>query len=102
MKYSAVTVSEMKIDAKAKAKVCGRCDVQLIVTIWGNVCKCLFQNILHVPDFEYSLLSVSTMDLESVSITFANARHTIRQNDIHVVTGFLEGSLYVINASVQK
>lgn len=94
--YSGVTGSEVELGANAMIKVCGHGDAQLVVIGGGNVCNCLFQNVLCVPDLEHSLTSISTMDLRGAFITFRNGPCAIRKSALHVLTGFLRGFLQVM------
>ena len=58
--------------------------------------------MLHVPNFEYSLLSVSAMGKMSITTTFANGEVLIQKGKVIVATGKLKGSLYEIEAKPLK
>jgi len=45
------------------------------------------ENVLHITDFEYSLLSVSAMDKKGITTTYANGEVIIQKGKIIVAPG---------------
>ena len=58
--------------------------------------------MLHITDFEYSLLSVSAMDKKGITTTYANGEVIIQKGKIIVAPGKWKGSLYEIEANPLK
>lgn len=63
---------EKEIKTKEKGKVRGRWGVEIGTMVWSSIFKRCLQNFLHVPDFEYSLISVSSRDKKFVFTPFVN------------------------------
>lgn len=57
---SLFSASEVKKGAIGKANVCGHVDVEIFTIVRSDISKCRSQNISYLPDFEYSLMPVST------------------------------------------
>lgn len=78
---------------KGQAEVSGRGNVKLTVSVAGYVSKCSLQNVLHVSDFENSLIPVRSMGSKGIHITFRKGRCSVRKNGKLIVSVFLWGSL---------
>jgi len=89
----------MGTKAKAEIKGCGT--VILNVRYGSGVVPCKFENVLHVPSFEYSLLSVSTMTKNGMKVTFGSDKCEISNHSQVLATGILEGSLYFLKGAAQ-
>lgn len=60
--YTETNCGEVEMGTKAKANIAGRGDVVLEIVVNSQPARCKFQNVLHVPSLQYSLLSVPTLD----------------------------------------
>lgn len=96
--YERVSGMNVEMGTKAKADVVGRGDVNVKVTVGSETSYCRLQNVLHIPTFEYSLISVGQMDRNGIRTSFENGRCEIAHNNKIVATGLLRGSLYVLKA----
>jgi len=94
--YESVSNGTVEMGTKDTAQVAGKGTVILQMKCGSTFETRKLENVLHIPDFEYSLLSVSAMDKKGISTTFANGDVSIRKGDTNVATGKLNGSLYVI------
>ena len=96
-KYSAVSGVFVEMGTKAKTEVAGRGDIAITLAADGQSRECLLKDVLHVPEFEYSLLSVSALDRRGVKTTFSNGNLALHKGDTIIGTGELVGSLYILD-----
>ncbi|CDF39897.1 unnamed protein product [Chondrus crispus] len=61
--YEQMQSGAVEMGTKARANVAGRGEVEFMLNVNGSPHPCKLSNVLHVPDFGYSLLSVSQMTL---------------------------------------
>ena len=92
-----VSDSNVEMGTKATTKVVGRGSITLKLQCGSSFELRKLENVLHIPSFEYSLLSVSALDKKGMDTTFGNGQCVIRKGSLTVATGTLEGSLYVIH-----
>ncbi|CDF32368.1 unnamed protein product [Chondrus crispus] len=59
--YEQMQSGSVEMGTKARANVAGRGEVEFMLNVNGSLHPCKLSNVLHVPDFGYSLLSVSQM-----------------------------------------
>lgn len=57
--YSLISGSEVEMETKAKAKLCGCGNMNIATKVGNSISKCRRKNVLHIPDFEYSLILAS-------------------------------------------
>lgn len=81
---------------KATSAVVGSRDVDVSLNVSGSGVLCTFRDVLHVPDFEYSLLSVRKMSWIGLPVSFERGRCVIRSRGAAVATTSLMGSSYVL------
>lgn len=94
--YEPVTNMNVEMGTKATAEVAGRGTIILNMQCGSDFTGRKLENVLHVPSFEYSLLSVSAADQKGIKTTFGRGKCIIHKDDVTVATGFLDGPLYVI------
>lgn len=95
--YEHVSDGSVEMGTKATAAVVGRGNVYLRLKVNGKCVSCVLKDVLHVPDFEYSLLSVSKMSANGLDVVFDNSTCSIRSNERVIATASLVGSLYVLD-----
>ena len=95
--YTPETLRTVEMGDKATASVAGRGDVMIQVLVNGKVSHCKLMNVLHVPNFEYSLVSVSKIDSRGLCTSFQNGVCTITKGSSLIATGSLKDSLYILN-----
>ena len=95
--YIPETLRTVEMGDKGTANVAGRGDVMIQVLVNGAVSHCKLTNVLHVPNFEYSLVSVSKMDSRGLCTSFQNGVCTITAGEKLIATGSLKNSLYTLN-----
>ena len=97
--YKPMNNASVEMGTKAKTHVEGRGNVLLSLNVNGQIKKCFLQDTLHVPEFEYSLISVSAMDNRGISTEFAEGQCRMVRGSKVVATGSLKGSLYILNTA---
>lgn len=91
----------MEVGIKAETNVCAGGDVEIVTMAGNSISKFPIQNVLHVPDFDFSLISVSTREEKDVFNTFENRCCRIVKGGREIVSGSLRGTLYVIGDKKQ-
>jgi len=94
--YTEVNEGVVEMGTKAKAEIKGCGDVILNVNTGAGVVPCKFENVLHVPSFEYSLLSVSTMTKNGMKVTFESDKCEISKKSKILANAILQHSLYFL------
>ncbi|CDF39664.1 unnamed protein product [Chondrus crispus] len=95
--YEPLESASVQMGTKASAKVAGRGDVHLKLNVNGRMEPCKLTDVLHVPDFAFSLLSVSRMTELGLKVGFENGKCMIRRGSTVVATATLVGELYVLD-----
>ncbi|CDF39993.1 unnamed protein product [Chondrus crispus] len=95
--YEPLESASVQMGTKASAKVAGRGDVHLKLNVNGRIEPCKLTDVLHVPDFAFSLLSVSRMTEVGLKVGFENGKCMIRRGSTIVATATLVGELYVLD-----
>ena len=91
--YRTVSDASVEMGTKAQTRVVGSGDVVLNIDVNGRGEKCLLKNVLHVPQFEYSLISVSTTAKLGVSTIFDSVGCRMERDGKIVASGTLKSSL---------
>ena len=94
--YENVSDASVEMGTKATTKVVGCGSITLNMQYGSSYRLRKLENVLHIPSFEYSLLSVSAMDKKGMKATFGDAKCVIHKGSFTVADGSLEGSLYVM------
>lgn len=92
--YTATSGRNIEMGAKAKAQVCCFVDVIFYLKIAIVSYRCRFQDVLHIPDIGYSLLSVSETDMEGFSTPFENKLCKATNGERTIVKGCIRCLLY--------
>ncbi len=95
--YEPVTDMNVEMGTKATADVAGKGSIIISMECGSDFQVRKLEDVLHVPSFEYSLLSVSSLDHKGMMTTFGGGECIIHNKGVTVATGFLEGPLYVIH-----
>lgn len=102
MSYADQINSSIKVGNAVKVNVLGRGDVTLSVKI-GFVTRLVkMEEVLHVPNFKFTLLSVKVMDRERLQTVFSNGTCRVFSGDRTVLTALLKDSLYVLDAVITE
>ena len=89
--------ASVEMGTKASATVAGHGDIYLKLKVNGRIEPCKLKNVLHVPDFAFSLLSVSRMAEFGMNVEFKNGKCMIKRDQNVVATATLVGELYVLD-----
>ena len=101
--YELLPDANVEMGTKATTKVVGRGDITLKIQCESSFQVRKLENVLHIPSFEYSLLSVSALDKKGMQTTFGDGKCVIQKGSMVIATGTLNGSLYFVNTKkVQK
>jgi len=97
-----VSNETVEMGTKDTAQVVGRGTVILKLQCGSSFETRKLENVLHVPDFEYSLWSVSAMDKKDSTATFENGKVILQTGKVIVATAISKGSLHEIEAKPLK
>ena len=100
--YESVSNANVEMGTKATTGVVGKGSVILKLKCDSSYEFRKLQNVLHIPSFEYSLLSVGEMDKKGMTTTFGNGHCVITKGSSIIASGYLDGSLHVINTQTVK
>ncbi|CDF39893.1 unnamed protein product [Chondrus crispus] len=75
--YEQMQSGSVEMGTKARANVAGRGEVELMLNVNGSPHPCKLSNVLHVPDFGYSLLSVTQMVSKGLQVSFENEKYRV-------------------------
>ena len=95
--YRPLNDASVEMGTKAQTRVAGRGNVLVMINVNGRTERCFLQDVLHVPEFEYSLISVSAMDNKGIRTTFQNGTCEMMRGNRVVAMGTLQESLYLLN-----
>ena len=95
--YEELTNTSVEMGTKDRTRIAGRGNIVVDIDVEGRATKCVLKDVLHVPEFEYSLISVNTVDVQGVSTLFENRRCHMFKNKKTLLTGTLKGSLYILD-----
>ncbi len=75
----------------------GTVDINIIVD--GKQVKCRLNNVFHVPDLGYQLLSVPTFDKSGLTTTFHSKQCWIRKDNTLLAKAAMKGNLYELDTA---
>ena len=87
---------------RTTASVAGSGNVTLNIVLNGRHRKCKLENVLHVPQLGYQLISVPTLDKSGKNILFESGKAFVRSNNVLLATGTLQGNLYRLDSRISK
>ena len=87
----------VEMGTKAKTRVAGCGDVVLTLDVNGQSKPCKLKIVLHVPEFRYSLLSVSKMNANGLKVEFEREMCEVKHSSKTVATAKLLDKLYVLD-----
>ena len=99
--YERMETGSVEMGTKARATVAGRGKVELMRNVNGVASPCILSNVLHVPDFGYSLLSVSQMVSRGMQVSFQTEKCIASKESKVLATASLVGDLYIIDVATQ-
>ncbi len=92
--YDKSSKSSVELGNGTTTKVAGEGRVKIHVLINGRSKPCIIENVLHVPDISYQLLSVSQWTKMNIETLFSSTGAKLVRYGNLVATGSLNGSLY--------
>ena len=95
--YTSGHPSSVELGNNNTAKVAGVGIVEIPILVNGKRVKCVLQNVLHVPDLGYQLLSVPTFDKSGFTTSFHSARCWISNGSKLLATATIKGNLYELD-----
>ncbi|CDF39892.1 unnamed protein product [Chondrus crispus] len=95
--YEQMQSGSVEMGTKARANVAGRGEVELMLNVNGSPHPCKLSNVLHVPDFGYSLLSVTQMVSKGLQVSFENEKYRVTTGPTVVATASQVGDLYILD-----
>ena len=95
--YEVLTDATVEMGTRATTKVAERGSRTLRMQCGSSFGVRKLKNVLNLPSFEYSLLSVRTLDKNRIQTTFGDGKCGIQNDSLIVATGSLNGSSYVVN-----
>ena len=96
--YTKVDPFSVELGDKSTSVLAGRGDVGINVKVNGGERLCILQDVLHIPDFAYSLVSVSALVERDITVSFDKVRVPISRNTCVPTSGFKAGNLFVLDA----
>ncbi len=73
--------------------------VQIRILANGKQVKCVLNNVLHVPDLGYKLLSVPTFDKSGLNTSFHSGRCCIAKGSVLLATATMTKNLYQLDVA---
>ncbi len=95
--YTCAHPSAVELGNGNTAPVRGKGTVEIFISVHRKRIKCVLQNVLHVPDLGYQLLSVPTFDKSGLTTSFHSLRCWITNNSNLLATGTLTKNLYELD-----
>ncbi|CDF37707.1 unnamed protein product [Chondrus crispus] len=95
--YEQMQSGSVEMGTKARANVAGRGEVEFMLNVNGSPHPCKLSNVLHVPDFGYSLLSVSQMVSKGLQVSFENEKCRVTAGSTVLATASQVGDLYILD-----
>ncbi len=95
--YESVTPFPVKLGDNSAALAVGKEDVRLRIRKNGKLSICDLRDVLHVPSFVYSLLSVPTLARRGITVQCLEDRVEILSNKLLVASGTRKRGLYILD-----
>ncbi len=100
--YQPVSPFAVQMGDSSTSLAVGRGDVYLSILSDGKTAKCKLRNVLHVPSFVYSLVSVTALAKRGLIVQFQDNCATIIQDGKSVASGTRVGGLYTLDLSTSS
>ncbi len=97
--YTAGHPASVDFGNNNSAEVAGTGNVKIDICVNGKQVKCVLQNVLHVPELGYQLLSVPTFDKSGFNTSFYSRRCQITKGSQLLATATMKGNLYELDIS---
>ncbi|CDF77556.1 Retrovirus-related Gag-Pol polyprotein [Chondrus crispus] len=95
--YEQMQSGSVEMGTKARANVAGRGEVEFMLNVNGSPHPCKLSNVLHVPDFGYSLLSVSQIVSKGLQVSFEKDKCIVTAGPTVVATASQVGDLFILD-----
>ena len=99
LSYTAGHPSSVELGNSDIAKVSGIGNIEIAIFVHGKRVKCILQNVLHVPELGYQLLSVPTLDKSGLTTSFHSKRCWITNGSKLLATATMSRNLYELDVS---
>lgn len=102
--YETISPKSLDLGAKSSAPIVGRGCVTLTVMVKGKSLTCQLDNVLHVPDLRYQLISVSRIVKKGITATFtADSVSFLHTSSARLVaTGTMQNGLYTLDLGIPQ
>ena len=98
--YKKLKPFSVTLGDKSTALAVGCGDVKLSILVNGKERVYLLKDVLHVPSFIFSLISVSTLTARGISVQFTNNGVILTKDGGAIATGHKRNGLYAIDLNV--
>ena len=95
--YKPMKSATVEMGTKAQAVVAGCGDVVVQLNVNGRKMPCKLKDVLHVPEFGYSLLSVPKLTANGFKAEFGNPKCIIKHGSNVVASATLIKNMYVLD-----
>ena len=100
--YSNESRADVELGNQETSKVVGAGSVLIPLQVNGETHVRSIQDVLHVSDLGYQLLSVATLDANGLQIEFSHGSCRVLEKGRTFATGSLKGNLYELDVSSAK
>ena len=95
--YTKISPFNVEMGDKSTSVAIGRGDVHVSAVFNGVRTVCKLRDVLHVPSFVYSLISVSTLTRRGLTVRFTENSVAIARHGFTVIQGTRHGGLYTLD-----
>ena len=89
--------TSMAMGNNITAEVAGKGFVEILISVKGKPVPCILSNVLNVPQLEYQLLPVITLDKSGFKTPFHSSKCYIEKHSRAVATESMKGNLYELD-----
>ncbi len=97
--YSPAHHSSVELGNNKTTTVSGKGTIDINIFVNGKQVKCKLDNVLHVPELGYQLLSVPTFDKSGLNTSFHSRRCWIQKDNTLLATATMRGNLYELDTT---
>lgn len=97
--YATGHYSSVELGNSKTTIVAGKGTIDINIFVDGKQVKCRLNNVLHVPELGYQLLSVPTFDKSGLNTSFHSRRCWIQRDNTLLATATLKSNLYELDTN---
>ena len=87
---------------RTTASVTGSGNVTLNIVVNGRRLECKLENVLHVPQLGYQLISVPTLEKSGRTVLLESGKAFVMSKNVLLATGTLQGNLYTLDSRIYE